>query len=289
MVLARPTGAVTVLGALTLIATAALVAALVGAVTAGFHALTHATGFDEGMASVARDPLALALAQLAGVIVATGAGVSSAFGSDARLFNALEVRPVPVPIAVLALTAGLAFQFPMHELANLVAEVEPGWAMDAARQQTLRDFLRIDSLADALVVPLTVVAIPAVSEELLFRGLLLPGLEKQHNRAVGLVASSLLFGLIHWAPVAIVYATVAGFALGWLRLKTGSVLPCIAMHGAFNAVPVLLPVELIRIEGFNTVGEGVYHLPLSLVVVAGLIAGACLLVIVRLSEEDCEG
>jgi membrane protease YdiL (CAAX protease family) len=279
---------VTVFGALALLALAAVVAAAVGAATAGLHALTHGVGFDEGVAAVARDPLALALAQLAGLVVATGAGVLSTFGSEVRYAEALDVRPVPIAIAVLALTAGLALQFPMHELANLLAEIDPDLGMDEAQQQMLRDFIRIESVYEAIVVPLAVVAIPAVSEELLFRGLLLPGLTKRYNPAVGLVLSSLLFGLIHWAPVAIAYATVAGFALGWVRLKTGSVLPPVAMHGAFNAVPVLLPVELVRIEGFNTVGEDVYHLPLSLVVGAAVVAGASLFVLMRLTEDADE-
>lgn len=286
--LARPRGAVTILGAFALLVLAALVAAAVGAATAGLHALTHGVGFDEAVEAVGRDPLAIALAQLAGLVVATGAGVLSAFGSDVEYTDALDVRPVPGALAVLALTAGLALQFPMHELANLLAEIEPRLAMDEAQQRMLRDFIRIDSIGEAFVVPLAVVAIPAVSEELLFRGLLLPGLTRQYNAAVGLVLSSFFFGLIHWAPVAIVYATVAGFALGWVRLKTGSVLPSIAMHGAFNAVPVLLPVELIRIEGFNTVGDEVYHLPLALVVGAAVVAGACLVVIQRLTEDADE-
>ncbi|HJL14897.1 MAG TPA: CPBP family intramembrane glutamic endopeptidase [Sandaracinaceae bacterium LLY-WYZ-13_1] len=285
---ARPSGSIHVFGALALIVVAALVAAAVGAGAAGLHALSRGVGYADGVSAVARDPLLLALAQLAGLVVATGAGVLAAFGSDVTYREALDVRPVPAAIAVLALTAGLSLQFPLHELANLLAELDPSLGMDEMQQRQLRDFIRIDSALEAVTVPLAVVAIPALSEELLFRGLLLPGLAKRYHPTVGLVLSSVLFGLIHWAPVAVAYATVAGFALGWMRLKTGSVLPCIAMHGAFNAVPVLLPVELVRIEGFNTVGGEVYHLPLPLVVGAAVVAGACFFVIMRLTEEPEE-
>ena len=198
------------------------------------------------------------------------------------------MRPVPGAIAILALTAGAALQFPMHELANLLAELDPRLGMDPAQQRLMRDFVRIDSLAEALVVPLAAVAVPAVSEELFFRGLVLPGLARQHNATVGLLLSSLLFGLIHVTPVAIVYAAFAGLALGWLRLATGSLLPCVAMHGAFNAVPVLLPADLLRIEGFNTVGDEVYHLPLPLVVGAIAVAGACFYLLQRLAEDPDE-
>jgi hypothetical protein len=68
-------------------------------------------------------------------------------------------------------------------------------------------------------------------------------------------------------------------------LRTGSVLPCIALHGAFNAVPVLLPAEVVRIEGFNTVGPGVYHQPLILAVGAALLCAVSLALLTRLTTD----
>ena len=208
----------------------------------------------------------------------------AAFGSDVTYRDALDVRPVPSAFAVLALIGGFALQFPMTEIANLLAHAWPPLGMSPDQQAAMRSLVRIDSVRDALVVPLALVAVPAVSEELLFRGLLLPGLERRHGARVGLVLSSLLFGVIHVLPVAIVYATIAGLALGWLRQRTGSVLPSIAMHGAFNAVPVVLPAEVMRIEGFNAGGPGVYHLSLLLVLVSAGVAGLCLYAISRLTD-----
>lgn len=283
--IADPRGSVSLLGAFALLVVAVLGAAAVGAGLVALHAATHGVGWDEGVRAVSADPLLLALAQLTGLIVATGAGVLAVFGSDVTYREALDVRPVPFAIAILAITAGLALQFPLNELANLVTAIDPSLGMDPAKQAALRDWIHVDTLLEAVIVPLAVVAIPAVSEELLFRGLLLPGLAKRYGPSAALVLSSVLFGAIHWAPAAIAYATVAGFALGWLRLKTGSVLPSVAMHGAFNAVPVLLPVEVVRIEGFNTISEDVYHLPLSLVLGAAAVAGVCLYVIMRLMED----
>lgn len=274
------------LGAFVLLVVAVLCAAAVGAGLVALHAATNGVGWDEGVRAVTSDPLLLALTQLTGLVLATGAGVLAAFGSDVRYREALDVHPVPFAIAMLAITAGFALQFPLNELANLVTAIDPSLGMDPAQQRALREWIHVDTVAEALLVPLAVVAIPAASEELLFRGLMLPGLDKRYGPRVALVLSSLLFGLIHWAPAAIAYATVAGFALGWLRRKTGSVLPCVAMHGAFNAAPVLLPVEVVRIEGFNHApGEGVYHLPLPLVLGGALVAGACLYAIMRLTGD----
>lgn len=281
-----PRGAVSILGAAALLFIAVLAASAVGSAAVGVTAFREGLPFAEAMELATRDPLLLSLCQLAGLVTATGVGVLASFGSDVSYKKALVIEPVPLAITMLALTAGFALQFPLHELANLIAEIDPRLAPSEAQEMAIRQALRIDSVWTAITVPLAIVAIPAASEELLFRGLLLPGLEKKHGPIVALLLSSLLFGLIHGAPVAMAYATVAGLVLGHVRLKTGSVLPCIALHGAFNAVPVLLPAEVVRIEGFNTIGGDVYHLPLAFVVGGAVVAGICVVVMTSLSEPE---
>jgi membrane protease YdiL (CAAX protease family) len=90
--------------------------------------------------------------------------------------------------------------------------------------------------------------------------------------------------MMHLAPLAVAYASLAGLVLGVVRMRTGSVLPAIALHGAFNATPVLLPETLVRIEGFNTVGERVYHLPLPLLLGSACVATLCLVTMSRSPE-----
>lgn len=278
------TGAVSLLGAIVLLVLAGLVAALAASLITGLRVLVYGGSFGDATGALTRDALVLALVQLLGLVVATGVGVMAAFGAEVRYRDALAVEPSPAAIVVLALSAGLALQLPLHELANLVAAIHPSLGMDAEQQARMRELVHIDGWQEAIFVPIAVVAIPAVSEELLFRGLLLPGLARRYGPRLALFTSAGLFGLIHVVPVAIVYATVAGVALGWLRQRSGSVLPCIAMHGAFNAVPILLPAELIRIEGFNTVGDGLYHLPLPLVLGSAAVAGLSIYAMARLMD-----
>ncbi len=262
------------------VAGALAVVALAAAVTVARGSAT----WPEALAAAKSSPLLASLAQLAGAALAIGVGVMVAHG-EVRYRDALGVRPVNSAVLMLVLTAGLAAAFPLRELALLLADGIPAIAPDPSRARALTRMLRVDGWGDALAVPLVFVAIPAVSEELFFRGLLLPGLAKRMDPRLALLASSALFGLIHGAPIAIVYATLAGLALGWIRLKTGSVLASVALHGAVNAVPVLLPAELIRIRGFNTIEEDVYHLPLTLVLGSFLVTLACLALAARLSDE----
>ncbi len=283
--MARKLGSISLLGAIALMALTFVGAAATAAVAIGLEMLRHDATLVQAVEALQSDVLLLSVCQLGGVALAVGAGVILMHGSDNRFRDALDVRPVPAAIVMLAITAGLAMQFPLSELTNVLAQIDPRFAFDEEAQTALRRMVQIDSLGSAIAVPLAVVAIPAVSEELLFRGLLLPGLAKRYGQGTGLALSSLLFGAMHVVPIAVVYASVAGLLLGLVRLRTRSVLPSIAMHGAFNAVPVLLSAQVARIEGFNTSGPDVYHLPLPLTIGGALVVAVCIVVMTRLSPR----
>jgi uncharacterized protein len=79
--------------------------------------------------------------------------------------------------------------------------------------------------------------LPGLSEELLFRGIMLPAFGLN---LVAVIISSLLFGVLHlsganqWPYV--VWATVVGFALGYVALITGNLLIPITAHIITNLV-----------------------------------------------------
>jgi hypothetical protein len=76
-----------------------------------------------------------------------------------------------------------------------------------------------------------------MSEELLFRGVMLPAIGLN---ATGLVATSLLFGILHlsgrqqWPYV--VWASVVGLLLGFSALATGNLLVPIVAHIGTNLI-----------------------------------------------------
>lgn len=76
----------------------------------------------------------------------------------------------------------------------------------------------------------------AVAEELLFRGVLLPG--------TGLIASSILFGIAHIGPHGVrltwmAFALVTGLFLGAMTLYTGDLIAAITAHAAINTTNLL--------------------------------------------------
>ncbi len=82
--------------------------------------------------------------------------------------------------------------------------------------------------------------LPAVSEELLFRGLMLPSLQSS-GRLSALVFSSLFFAVFHFNGVMMLYAFLCGMVIGTARLVTGRLYPCIIIHFIVNSAAVLIP------------------------------------------------
>jgi uncharacterized protein len=83
--------------------------------------------------------------------------------------------------------------------------------------------------------------LPGLSEELLFRGVMLPALGLNLG---AVLVTSVLFGVLHlsgngqWPYV--VWATIVGFALGYCALVTGNLLVPVVAHIITNLVSGLL-------------------------------------------------
>ena len=88
--------------------------------------------------------------------------------------------------------------------------------------------------------------LPPFTEELLDRGVLWVALERVVSPAQTLLLTSLLFALSHGfnggAFLEIPHRFAAGLLFGWLRLRTGSLAPCILAHAVLNGTAVLLDV-----------------------------------------------
>ncbi len=99
----------------------------------------------------------------------------------------------------------------------------------------------LDEAGGSIVVTILLVGIAGpIAEEVFFRGFVLTGLLKRFGVRRALLFSSVLFGLFHLDPAAIVPTFALGLILGWVYLKTGSVWPAMFAHGLHNTVAVLI-------------------------------------------------
>ncbi|SAI30127.1 CAAX prenyl protease-related protein [Bordetella ansorpii] len=70
-------------------------------------------------------------------------------------------------------------------------------------------------------------------EEILFRGVVANALNR-HGAFAGVVVSSLIFGLAHGVSVILPVAIMVGLLSALLFRATGSIWPCVVLHGVYN-------------------------------------------------------
>lgn len=184
------------------------------------------------------DPLTEVLLLLLGSAVAIGLPTGLLLMGRPDRRDAIGLRRTPwreVGRGVLWVGALL----PLIAVASLLMQAVLGYEDNPQSAALMLD--RMSPLQLGFAALFTVLIVPFF-EEVLFRGVLLSALQERgpadpevrDRRA--LIASSVIFGLIHIEPAVIIPTTMLGFAAGLLRLRSGSLWPAVALHAANNAV-----------------------------------------------------
>ncbi|MBQ9802309.1 MAG: CPBP family intramembrane metalloprotease [Clostridia bacterium] len=98
-----------------------------------------------------------------------------------------------------------------------------------------------------VLMVITTAVVPAFVEELLFRGVVLRAL-LPYGRTTAVVASALLFGLMHGNASQLLYATAAGLVFGYIFVHTGSLWCPILIHLCNNLFAVITSVLYERLQ-----------------------------------------
>jgi sodium transport system permease protein len=201
-------------------------------------------------------------------------------------------------LADLGLAAGLAIGLNpiVRELGFHVEKLFP--ASTAIREQLAEMAKEVPSLGVAVLV---FALLPAITEELAFRGYILSGLGRSYPKGTAIVLSALLFGILHVLLSLfqqLFGATLLGLVIGLIAVRTGSLWPGVLFHFINNSLG-LLTVEgakhpkLATLSSwlFRDPAEGLYR-PVVLVITA--LISALLLVIVwrgrsSVKPEDSTG
>lgn len=100
-------------------------------------------------------------------------------------------------------------------------------------------------------------AVPAVSEEFLFRGLLQKSLEEKLRPWKAMLIAAVIFGFIHFNPIDILPLIYIGFFLGYFAYHTRTIAVPIILHFFNNAIAVIV----INIPSLKEFDESTYQLP----------------------------
>lgn len=85
---------------------------------------------------------------------------------------------------------------------------------------------------------------PAVLEEIAFRGIIFSRLSLVLGEREGWLVQAAFFSIMHLSPVIFPTHFAMGLIFGWLRMRTGSLIPGMILHALWNGVNILL--ELYR-------------------------------------------
>jgi len=84
---------------------------------------------------------------------------------------------------------------------------------------------------------------PAVFEEIAFRGVIFNRLRRVLGDREGWLVQAALFSILHLNPVIFPTHFAMGLIFGWLRMRTGSLIPGMILHAAWNAANIVLELQ----------------------------------------------
>lgn len=156
--------------------------------------------------------------------------VSRRYGLPLReLFALRPVRPPVLLAALLAIAPGVVVAQGVFRLASRLLPVSSGMLQELSRALLPQDL----SAPEAVVL---MALLPAVCEELAFRGALLYGLRRRLHPAFLALTAGAVFGFFHFAYFRLAPTAFLGVLLASLVLLTGSVFPGMLLHAGHNSL-----------------------------------------------------
>lgn len=137
------------------------------------------------------------------------------------------------------MVAGVLGGMAVAIVANIAASGLMSWlSLFGIPEPEMPDTLQPTLISLALNI-LSTAILPALIEEMIFRGYILGAL-RVHGDGLAVVLSAVLFGLFHGNVLQIPFALILGLAMGYLVVQTDSIWPAVLLHFANNLMSVLL-------------------------------------------------
>jgi sodium transport system permease protein len=190
------------------------------------------------------------------------------------------------PSFALTLPAAVLLALCLHPAMLWLSEgIQQLYPISPVLSEKLKPFTQMVMEQPLWQVLLLVALTPAICEELAFRGFILSGLRRMGHKWGAIVLTAVLFGLAHGILQQSLAACVVGIVIGYVAVKTGSLLPGVLYHLTHNGLSILLsrltpdiiesqPLLRLAVEPGPEAGQFVYRVPFA--ITAALLA-ACLL------------
>ena len=142
-------------------------------------------------------------------------------------------------------------------------------------------FSSMGIVSDSLGLPLNTVGwlfvnlliagvLPAICEELLFRGIIFQGMKERFSALASVLLNGLLFALMHQSIQQFIYPFILGCVLSVLMHRTNNLLYPILMHMANNFMTII--ISFLQLNGY--INLPLANMPWWLIIIAILLAVA---------------
>lgn len=140
-----------------------------------------------------------------------------------------------------------------------------------------------------VVLALLVIAVlPALFEELLFRGIILNSCENGAGTVRTVFIVGFCFSLFHASPEQTVYQFITGCAFAFIVLRSGSILPSVLMHFINNALIVIFAACGLLDEAGNLIISSGGNIALIVTSAIALIGALVWLILDKTPVKKCE-
>ena len=187
-----------------------------------------------------KQPMNLAyrtLAYFAVCVLVFGIWYKKAFAKEETPAGAIKKNVQSLKLKLLCLVAaGVLAQFAVDAALELLRGVSPESFTEY--DEMLKSVVGVTASRVSLFA--SFVAAP-IAEELIFRGVIL-GYSRDYLPDIAAIAlNALLFAVYHGNLIQGCYACVLGAVLAYLRIKLGSVIPCMLLHISINTSILFMP------------------------------------------------
>jgi len=141
-----------------------------------------------------------------------------------RPFNYLMVLLMAIPALLTAIGIGnvINYFFPVSE----------------TYIKSMQELVGLEQKSIWMAI-LIIGVLPGICEEIMFRGYIINGFTK-NGFWKAVIVTGFLFGIFHLDPFRLLPASILGFYLGYLTLKTNSIFPAMLAHFSNNSLAIIL-------------------------------------------------
>ncbi len=186
-----------------------------------------------------------------------------------NLRSALSLKMPSIRHLLAAVLIGVASWIPAHEIQVLQAAIIGIPESLTATSKMMGETIAAMPQRDVLLL---IAVIPALCEELLFRGFLMGGLASSRKKWLAIIGAAAIFALFHFVFFRFAVSGILGIVLGYVCWQSRSIVPAIIIHLLHNGIGVLSilnpswPAKL----GISS-DDDLAHLPVSVLAGGSLI------------------